>query len=117
MSFPAYIKYIGLTALFLLATVNFARTTLDVLESSQRLDEVRDDVAMLEEEKTTLEKELEYKKSVEFVEREARNKLGFVRPGEQVFVPSEVLGAGPYSEFRYKTAEVNVFRLWLELFL
>ena len=117
MSFPAYVKYIGLVALFLLATVNFTRTTRDVLESSQRLDEIRNEVTVLKGEKIALEGELEYKKSDEFVEKEARNKLGFVRPGEEVFVPSEVLGTGSYSDFGSNTAEVRVFRLWIELFL
>jgi len=117
MSIPAYLKYIGLTALFLLATVNFTRTTLDVLENSQRLDEVKEEVTVLEGEKVTLEKELDYKKSVEFVEREARNKLGLVKPGEQVFVSPEVLGTGPYSEFTDRIAEVDVFGLWVDLFL
>jgi cell division protein FtsB len=117
MSFPAYVKHIGLAILFLLATVNFTRTTLDVLESSQRLDEIRTEVTLLGDDKIALEEELEYKKSVDFVEKEARNKLGFVKPGEEVFVPSEILGTRSYSTFGGKTAEVNVFRLWLELIL
>ena len=117
MSLPAYVKYTGLTILFLLATVNFTRTTLDVVESSKRLDEVRGEVAVLEEEKQTLETELDYKKSVEYIEKEARNKLGFVKPGEQVFVTSEVLGSTAHNAFGTRTAEINVFRMWLDLFL
>lgn len=117
MSFPAYVKYTGLTILFLLATVNFTRTTLDVIESSKRLDSMKGEVAGLEEEKQSLEEELSYRESTPFIEKEARNKLGLIKPGEQLFVTSEVLGGTAHNEYGRKTAEINIFRMWLDLFL
>ncbi|OGC47307.1 hypothetical protein A2886_01720 [candidate division WWE3 bacterium RIFCSPHIGHO2_01_FULL_42_13] len=119
MSLPAYLKYIGLTILFAVATVNFTRTTLSVIESSKRLDEAKTEVSGLEDEKANLEKELEYKQSNEYVEKEARNKLGLVQPGEELFVVSQVLGTAAHNEEADVVAKKNLdnLHLWFELFL
>ena len=118
MSLPAYLKYIGLSVLFTVATVNFTKTTLNVIESSKRLDETRSQVDSLEKEKVALEKELEYKESDEFVEAEARNKLGLARPGEEIFVVSQVLGSTAHNEESAAVGKRSLdnLHLWLELF-
>ena len=79
-------KYIALSLLFIFATVNFAKTTLDIMESSKRLEEAKSDVAAKEEDLAALEHELEYIKTTDFIEEEARNKLNLIKPGEKVFV-------------------------------
>ena len=117
MSIPAYVRHTMLIILFLLATVNFTRTTLKVIESSKRLDTTEATVVALEGEKASLEDELTYKESDEYVSIEARNKLGFTQPGEEVFVTSKVLGDTAHNVEKNKTlSEYGNLRLWFNLF-
>lgn len=117
MSLPAYLKYIGLTILFTVATVNFTRTTLNVIQSSKRLSDTEAQVTALEGEKTALEKDLDYKKSDEFVEAEARNKLGLAKPGEEIFVVSQVLGEAAHKQENVVAeSDLDNLHLWLNLF-
>ena len=117
MSIPAYLKYIGLTLLFVVAAVNFTRTTLSVIQSSKRLEELRGEVSDLEKQKGGLEGELEYKKTDGFIEREAREKLGFVKPGEELFVVKNVLGELTHRDSKSETgANVSNARAWINLF-
>ena len=116
MSFPAYVKYIALTVLFIVAAVNFARTTMDILQSSQRLDNLRDDVVSLEEKRAYLEETLKYKKTEEYIEERARNALNLIKPGERVFVTPEVLaGSAEGTEVIPQNMEKSNVQLWLEL--
>lgn len=117
MPVPAHVKYIGLSILFVLAAINFTRTTLSVVKSSRRLDELKGGVILLEDEKAVLVKELEYKKTADYIEREARNKLNLAKPGEQIFVAPEVLSAAASGEAMVpKEGEKSNPQLWLELF-
>lgn len=115
MGIPAYIKHFALALLFTLAAINFTRTTFEVVESSKRLDELRNSVVSLEEEKMGLEEELEYKKTDEFIESEARNKFGFVKEGEEIFVYPQVLSSVSYSAELTQSDNSNVQK-WLNLF-
>jgi cell division protein FtsB len=119
MPLPAYVKYIFFSALLILAAVNFTRTTLNIIQRSKRLDELREEVASLESEKVNIKKDLEYRNSTDYIEKEARNKLSLVRPGEHIYISplalsnmddGEVLGSkgGEYK---------SNLELWLELFL
>ena len=90
MRLPAHLKYIVISILFVLAAINFTRTTLDILKSSKRLDDIRSEVSDLEEKKTKLEDDIEYKKSDEYVEERARNDLNLIKPGEKVYVVSDL---------------------------
>lgn len=90
---PAQFKYILLSILFVIATVNFTKTTLQILNSSKRLDILETEVSDLEIKKTRLKNDLEYKKSDEYIEDSARNQLGLVKPGEKLFIFPSVLGA------------------------
>lgn len=121
MSIPAYLKYIGLTILFAVATMNFVRTTLDVIESSRRLDEMKSDVAGLNDENAKLQEELEYKKSEDFIEGEARNKLGLAKPGEELFVVEKVMGETSHnsneSGLLFDNFDTTNVEKWVGLFL
>ncbi len=86
MSVPAKAKYIALSLLFILATVNFAKTTLNILKNSRRLDDLRVEVADLEGKKVAMEQELTFRRTSEYIAREARNKLNMILPGEEVYV-------------------------------
>lgn len=118
MYIPAYIKKIFISVILILSAFNLIKTSIKVIESSKRLEDLEQEVAYLESKKVSLEEEKEHKKTRDFIIAEARNKLGFIRPGEELFVLSSVLGS--------KTSSINDGErsnlkgnpgLWLDLFL
>lgn len=135
MLFPARIKYIVLSILLIFGMFNFTRTTMDIIQTSKRLQGMQDNVKGLETRKKALERDLRYKKTSRFIEEEARNRLNMIKKGEKVLVlpvlsqkdavkdksrdlaksdTTEVLGAD--------TSTVNAeddgnFWQWIELFL
>lgn len=118
MSIPAHIKKLIFSFIMLLAVFNFVKTTLKVIDRSRRLDDLESEVSSLEKERLELQQELDYKKSEEFVVEEARNELGMVKPREELFVVSKVLGDRAYSDGKnVENKDVSNARLWLELFL
>lgn len=130
MSIPAQIKYIVLTVLFCLSTFNIFKTTLNIFQSSKRLESLHGEVDSLEQKRDTLIAETEYKKTTDYIEEKARNELNFIKPGESVFVmPKKVLGiqdergdfVGPTTQDKVmqvnnKVMTQNNAKMWLELF-
>lgn len=88
---PAHIRYFSLAVLLLIAAINYTRTTLNILHSSQRYGELEQEVIGLQQKKTLLERELEYKKTDDFIEKEARLRLNLIKSGERVFLRPEGL--------------------------
>ena len=86
MAFSARGKYILLSILLILASINFMRTAYDNLKSSRRLDDLEKEVATLDAKKQQLQREIERKKTPEYVEEKARNELNMLRPGEKMVV-------------------------------
>lgn len=80
------LKYIGLSILLIVAAINFTRITLEIIRSSERLDNVKSEISSLGQEKEQLEKSIEYKNSDDFIEKTARNELNMAKPGESVYV-------------------------------
>ena len=62
---------------------------MDALKSSDRLSQAADAVYQLEAKNRELKKKLAQVQSAEFVETEARNKLGYSKPGETVVIIPE----------------------------
>lgn len=79
-------KYLLGSTLFIFLSVSFVKSSFDVLKSKDRLDEINEEVRVLENEKTEIEKDIEYKKSDEYIEEKARNELNLIKPGEKVYV-------------------------------
>lgn len=90
MSFAAQLKYIVLSILFVIASINFTRTALDILNNSKRLDTLKTEVSALETRENELNDSISYKQSAEFIEERARNALNLIKPNEKVFVPSSL---------------------------
>ncbi len=113
-------KYFVLSIVLLITSIRFLKTTVFILKSNQRFEDLRDEVAELEKERTYINEELEFKKSSEFVEMEARNKLNMLKPNERVYVfddgvtQKEVLGES--ADF-ISVADVVTpnWKLWIEL--
>lgn len=117
MSIPAHIKYLVLSVLCIVAAINITRTTLNILKSSQRLNYENQEVASLEEDRKELQDALAYKNTSDFVEKEARNELNMVKPGEDVFIAPEVLskGAERLKQNFINNAEKTNLQMWLDL--
>lgn len=117
MPIPAYIRYLALSTLFVIATINFSKTTLNIIESSKRLDETKEDVLSLEDTRDELEKELEYRKSDEFIEEKARNDLNLMKPGERIYVVSkEVVKKAEDARNLMRNIEQSNIQKWIDLF-
>lgn len=86
MAVPAHTKYILISILFILASINFTKTALEILENSKRLDNLSQEVDQMREEKQDYTNKVAYKKTDEYVEEKARNDLNLIRPGEKVYV-------------------------------
>lgn len=56
------------------------------MKSNKRFEDLNSEVIRLEGEKVRLEGDLEYQVSEAFIEREAREKLNLIKPGEKIFV-------------------------------
>ena len=86
MSKSSRSKYFIGVVLLLAASASFIRSSHDVLKSKDRLDQVKNEVAVLEEDKKKIEEEIEFKKTDEYIEEKARNDLNLIKPGEKVYV-------------------------------
>jgi len=80
----------GLLTLFgLYLIVSFSSSIFDLYQKSKDIGKERLKVEALKIKNEELKKQLEYVKSQEFLEREAREKLGLVREGEVVVILPE----------------------------
>ncbi len=79
-------KYIFLSVLFVFASINFTKATLDLLKNKDRIKDLKEEVLSLEDKKEVLSASIAYKSTNEFVEESARNDLNLVKTGESVFV-------------------------------
>ncbi len=127
---PARLKYIVISLLLLFGMFNFTRTTMDIIQSSKRLESMQKTVSSLEKKKLALDKELKYKKTARFIEEQARNRLNMAKKGEDVLVlpaalrdPSKITSRleKPNGQVMGDTDSVENeerrnFWLWLELF-
>lgn len=113
-----YLRYILLAgALFVI--ISMGRTILGLLDKGKALDESRERVGELKKEQEELLKTKEKVESDEFIEKEAREKLGLAKPGETVVVlPDEEtlkrLAQKPQSDEFPK--ELSIWRKWVEMF-
>ena len=82
-------RYIIGAVILLIISVVFIKSSLDVLKSKERLDEINSELSSLNEEKEKIEKEIEYKQTDGYVEEKARNELNLIKPGEKVYVVVE----------------------------
>lgn len=113
-----YIKYIALiVTLFVIFSV--IRTTIGLLGKGGALEEARNEVALLEKEQAELLELREKVESDEFVEKEARNRLGLAKNGEKIVVlpPKDVLARlAPPSEEKEFLEELPIWKRWVRLF-
>lgn len=75
-----------LIALFSFYLVVSENGLLDLYRMKKRISNIKEEIALLQEEETDLRKTIERYKSDPFViERDAREKLGLVKPEERIY--------------------------------
>lgn len=122
MSVPAPVKYLILAVLCLITAINLTRTTLNILESSKRLNTAKEEVTTLENKKATLLENINFKNTKEFLEERARDGLNMIKPGEDVYIAPKGLAQnieadnvrGSFSQRGLR--EKKNWQLWAELF-
>jgi len=87
-----FTRSLGISAVLLVLSASFITGTLKVAQKSSRLIEAKRELAALQQERARLEQEVQYRQSAEFVEKEARNKLNMVKPGEKVLLKPKISG-------------------------
>lgn len=97
----------------LLLNLNFVRGSYQSYEKLSEINKEDSKVTDLEEKSIELKKELQSRDSTYFIEQEARNRLGYTRPGETIIVieSSEIAKAGQESEREQKSN----LKDWLKL--
>lgn len=110
-----YILFIGI----LFVIFSMGRVTLGLIGKGKALDEAKDRVERLKKEQEDLLKTKEKIESDEFIEKEAREKLGLAKPGETVAVlpDQETLKKlAPKLEEETFPEEFPIWRRWVEMF-
>ena len=114
------VKKITITFFILITSIiafNLLKQISDTLKSSERLSGMVDDIQKLEIKNKELKKKLTDVKSPEFVEEQARNKLGLVKGGETVVIIAQerikqILGSSSSA----KEAKLPNWLGWLKVF-
>lgn len=110
-----YILFVGI----LFVIFSMGRVTLGLLGKGKAIDQARAKVEGLKKEQEELLKTKEKIESDEFIEKEAREKLGLAKPGETVAVlpDQETLKKlAPKIEPESFPEELPIWRRWVELF-
>lgn len=106
--------FLAVVVVSLILVFSSTRRILDLRTTSQKVDELSQYLEDLKSQNEQLRRELEYKKSERFLEEEIRNKLGLVKPGEEVvLLPLE---EAQNQETRIKKKEEQNYIKWWKLF-
>lgn len=96
--------------------ISFSQSIFDLWQKQGEVDKVRSKVENLRQENNRLKSELEYVKTNEFVEKEAREKLNFVKSDETVvLIPESIMKAATASDAAPTPPPPN-WEQWLRLF-
>ncbi len=107
----------------LILVVSLARSLWKLYSAQERLHSLEQAVEAEEEEKKRLEKVASWRKSLEYVEQEARNRLQMVKEGEKMVVlPRKIAdnnstdNSGDVLSLNSTSEEVSaVWKQWVEL--
>lgn len=102
----------------ILLIVNLSRSLVDLWKKGDSLDQEEERFAKARFENEELTRESEKLQSPEYIEREARDKLGLAREGETVVVIPEI--TQQVSTTTNQTEEISqntVWRQWLDFLL
>jgi len=104
----------------ILSTYSIFKTFSDIYQKSRRINDLKSEITDLEKENESQGKDLAYKNSREFVEKEAREKLFMGLPGEKILIVPQNFFENMDKEIETDKAEDEthkpVWKQWLEIF-
>lgn len=110
----------GAIVVGILLSVTLVRNILVISSANQKIEKIKNEIADIESKNNHLKVQLEKTSREEFLEEQARNKLGLIREGEVVIVlPDEET----LKQFSPKIPEEEVslpdpnWKKWLKLFM
>lgn len=110
--------------LILILIGSIFKSSMRTVQAEKRLLDVEKKVQRLEKQNQVLLSESDRYLSVDFIEKQIRNKLKLVKPGEKVVVlPPALIEKAEEATYSYKDSEINDqvdisnWRMWLNLFL
>ncbi len=97
---------------------NMGKSAYDVWQKRDIVTDREKELMRVQKENTELKRELERSNDPDYIEEEARNKLGLAKPGETVIfvAPPESNGAGDGNSIREKTFNKPYWKEWWKLF-
>lgn len=96
--------------------VSLSRNLFSLIRKGGEIKKENLKLTSLEEENRQLKEQLEFSDSQEFIEREARDKLGMAKEGEQVLVLPSNLGKITLPQTEEKETEIPNWKKWWNLF-
>lgn len=106
---------LGLTLFSLILIVTLSRSIISVWQKRDVIREREETLAKIEAENEALKKRLALSQSPDYIEREAREKLGLTRPGESVVLMPPATEAAKLLEELLPKPLPN-WRQWWRLF-
>jgi len=86
------------------------------MEAKKEIREAEQNLSNLEEKNRQLQERLKEVKSPEFIEKEAREKLGLAKPGETVYILPPNVAYLPRQEENIPKEELPNWQKWWKLF-
>jgi len=120
MFLPFLLKKVVLPALLLYGFYNIYLTTVSIVDTARKSEEMHNKILGLKDEKKNLEDKFQIINSDDFVEKEARTKLNMKKEGEDVYIlPSnEAPKSQEISYVEGNSSNLNKtsnFQKWMEL--
>lgn len=111
--------YIAVIIFVVFILFGLSRQIIDALQSSKRLDNAINDLGLLQEENRRLKTELQEVESVDFIEKQLRDKLNMAKPDETVVIVERKAVEKILSAQREepKTPALPNWQGWLRLFI
>lgn len=88
MHFKVLVTFV--LSISLLLSAYFIKSTLDVYKTRSRIDDARNELEALKKQNTDLKRDVEYRKTDDFVIDEAREKLNYSFEGEEIVVVPKI---------------------------
>jgi len=96
---------------------NITKTTLEILKKGERLTNLEKEVEQMRQQKARLEQKVAAADDPAFIEKEARDRLKMIKPGEKIVViPDQPEVAGVETANSTQPLEPN-WKQWLELII
>ena len=86
VKFSAFLMRIGAAALIVYLAVTLIVSQVDIMVKRQQLDSLNAELTRQVEENTELQRLYSAGESDEYIERIARDRLGYVAPDERIFI-------------------------------